>query len=123
MQNASAPERTSVQVVCHTRDVATTTSACRPTAFTAPLGRAEQLGRLEQRLDLGRRLLLVGLERLLAPVDPDHRDLRLQARLDVVVVAGGDVDPALLAADAPLALLEVRRIRLVRAHLLGGDDD
>ena len=57
-----------------------------------------------------------GLERLLVAVDPDHRDLALQARLDVVVVAGGDVDPALLAADPPLALGEVRRDRACRSE-------
>ena len=45
------------------------------------------------------------------------------ARLDVVVVAGRDVDPALLAADAALALLEVRGVGLVGAHLLRGDDE
>ena len=65
----------------------------------------------------------LGLERLLVAVDPDHRDLLLQARLDVVVVAGGDVDPALLAADPPLALGEVGRVGLVGADLLGGDDE
>ncbi len=85
--------------------------------------RAEQLGRFEEGLDLGRRLLLARLERLLVAVDPDHGDLRLQARLDVVVVARRDVDPALLGADAPLALLEVRGVGLVGAHLLGGDDE
>ena len=59
---------------------------------------AEQLGRLAQVRDLGVGLLLPRLELLLGAVDPDHRDLLLQARLDVVVVAGGDVDPALLAS-------------------------
>src|SRR6186713_606419 len=99
MQNASLPDFTSVHVVCQMRDVTTNTSACSPTAFTSS-GGAEQLGRFEQVLDLGGRLLLARLERLARAVDPDHRHLRSQARLDVVVVAGADVDPALLAADA-----------------------
>src|SRR3954454_13100013 len=120
-QNASPPERTRVQVVWNAREIATTTSACRPTARTASaLGRAEQLGRLEQRLDLGRGLLRPRLQLLLGAVDPDDGHLELQARLDVVVVARRDVHPALLGADAPLALLEVRRVRLVGAHLLRG---
>ena len=42
---------------------------------------------------------------------------------DVVVVAGGDVDPAALAAHAPRALGEVGRLGLVGADLLGGDDE
>ncbi len=33
------------------------------------------------------------------------------------------MDPALLAADPALALGEVRRVRLVGADLLGGDDE
>ena len=49
--------------------------------------------------------------------------LSFSARLDVVVVAGRDVDPALLGAHPPRALLEVRRVGLVGAHLLGGDDE
>src|SRR5215213_6231882 len=118
MQNASSPERTSVQFVCQNRDVTTMTSGCSPTAFIS--GGAEQLRRLEKGLDLRGRLLLRGVERLLAAVDPDHGHLGLQARLDVVVVAGGDVDPALLAPDPPLGLLEVRRVRLVGADLLRG---
>src|SRR4051812_29809989 len=67
---------------------------------------AEELCRLEQRLHLGRRLLLRRVEGLLVAVDPDHGDLGLQARLDVVVVARRDVHPALLGADPPLGLLE-----------------
>ena len=51
------------------------------------------------------------------------RDLLLQARLDVVVVARRHVHPALLAADAALALLEVRGVGLVGAHLLRGHDE
>src|SRR3954462_15302760 len=121
MQNASSPERTSVQVVCQKREVTTMTSGWSPTTFIS--GGAEQLGRLEERLHLGGRLLLRGVELLLVAVDPDHGDLGLDARLDVVVVARGDVDPALLAADAALALLEVRGVRLVGADLLGGDDE
>src|SRR6185312_2162853 len=54
---------------------------------------------------------------------PDHRDLRLDAGLDVGLVAAGDVDPALLASDTALTLLEVRGIRLVAAHLLRGDHE
>ena len=84
---------------------------------------AEQLGRLAQVRDLGGRLALAGVERLLVAVDPDHRDLGLHARLDVVVVARRDVHPALLAADPPRALVEVRRVGLVGADLLRGDDE
>src|SRR6188472_2293328 len=106
------------------RDVATTASEWRVTTRTRGGAlRAEELGRLEEGLDLGRRLLGAGVELLLVAVDPDDRDLLLHARLDVVVVAGGDVDPALLAADAPRALLEVRRVGLVGADLLRGDDE
>src|SRR5215218_10189570 len=122
MQNASVPERTSVHVVCQKRDVTTMTSGWSPTAFTG-LGGAEQLGRLEEGLDLRGRLLLRGVKRLLVAVHPDHRDLRLQARLDVVVVAGRDVDPALLGADPALGLLEVRGVRLVGPDLLRGHDE
>src|SRR3954447_22660277 len=96
------------------------TSSWSPTARN--LSGAEELRRFEQRLHFGRRLLLGGVERLLVAVDPDHGDLGLDARLDVVVVARRDVDPALLGADATLGLLEVRVIRLVGAHLLGRDD-
>src|SRR5689334_7244761 len=103
MTNASLPERTSVQVVRYAREIATMTSACRSTARIAegvgrraPLGGAEELGRLEERLHLGRGLLGPRLELLLGAVDPDHRHLGLQARLDVVVVARRDVHPALL---------------------------
>src|SRR3954447_11691669 len=121
MQNASSPERTSVQVVCQKREVTTTTSGCSPTAFIS--GGAEQLGRLQERLELGGRLLLRGVELLLVAVDPDHRDLGLDARLDVVVVVRRHVHPALLAADAALALLEVRGVGLVGADLLRGHDE
>ena len=88
-----------------------------------PHAAPEQLRGLEQVLDLGRRLLGAGVELLAAAVDPDHGDLGLHARLDVVVVAVGDVHPALLAADPPLGLLEVGRVRLVGAHLLRGHDE
>ena len=54
-------------------------------------------------------------------VDPDHGHVHLQHRRDVGLVAAGDVHPALLAADPPRALLEVGRIGLVAAHLLGRD--
>src|SRR3954462_5878516 len=117
MQNASSPERTSVQVVCQKREVTTMTSGWSPTTFIS--GGAEQLGRLEERLHLGGRLLLRGVELLLVAVDPDHGNLQLDAGLDVVVVVRRHVDPALLAADAALALLEVRGVGLVGADLLG----
>src|SRR3954454_14317518 len=122
----SSPRWTIVHVTCHIIERVTMTSSCRLTTCIAgaPLGSGvEELDRLGERLDLGRRLLLAALERLAAPVDPDHRDLLLQARLDVVVVARRDVDPALLAADAARALLEVRGVGLVGANLLGGDDE
>src|SRR5437870_962784 len=91
------------------------------TTCTAAGLQPEELGGLEQRLDLGRRLLAPGRDLLLAPVDPDRRHLELGRGLDVGVQPRGDVDPALLAADAPRELVEVRRVRLVRAHLLRGD--
>src|SRR5215207_8163534 len=68
---ASSPDFTSVHVVCQNRDVRTTTSGCRPTAFMRS-GGAQELGRLEEVLDLRGRLLLAGVQRLLVPVDPDH---------------------------------------------------
>jgi hypothetical protein len=77
------------------------------------LGDADQLRRFAERRDLGVGFPLSGVELRLIAVDPDHRDLLLQARLDVVVVARGDVNPALLAADPPLALREVGRIGLI----------
>src|SRR4051794_1507613 len=119
----SSPWWTSEQVTCHIIDRHTTTSSCRLTTCMPPALPLEELQRLGEGLDLRRGLALVGLQRLLLAVDPDDRDLLLQARLDVVVVARRDVDPALLRADAPRALLEVRRVGLVRAHLLGGDDE
>src|SRR3954470_8202362 len=97
------------------------TSSWSPTARNS--GCAEQLRCFEQRLHFGRRLLLRSVERLLVAVDPDHGDLGLEARLDVVVVARPHVDPALLGADATLGLLEVRGLRLVRADLLRGHDE
>src|SRR3954454_4210137 len=121
MQNASSPERTSVHVVCQKREVMTTTSGWSPTTRTS--GGAEQLRRLEEALHLGGRLLLRGVELLLVAVDPDHGDLGLDARLDVVVVVRRHVHPPLLAADAALALLEVRGVGLVGADLLGGHDE
>src|SRR3954466_332101 len=116
-----------VHVVWYTREVATRTSRCSETTRTrphrAPLRGAEKLRRVEEGLDLGRGLLLPGLELLLVPVDPDDGDLLLQARLDVVVVAGRDVHPPPLRADPPRALGEVGRVGLVGADLLGGDDE
>src|SRR5215210_5862966 len=124
-QNASSPDRTRVHVVCQKREVTTKTSGWSPTARTDPrrLRGAEQLRRLEERLHLGGRLLLAGVELLLVAVDPDHGDLGLDARLDVVVVVRRHVHPALLAADAALALLEVRGVGLVGADLLRGHDE
>src|SRR3954463_8152936 len=85
-------------------------------------GDSEELGRLAEVLDLLRRLLLARLELAPVPVDPDDRDLVLDSGLHVRLVAGGDVEPALLAADPPRALLEVSRVGLVRADLLSGHD-
>src|SRR4051812_45125040 len=112
-------------LVCHSRLVTTTTSRCTATARTARalLRRAEQLGRVPEGLDLLGRLLLPGLELLALPVDPDHRHLHLQAGLDVGLVAGADVHPARLPPDPPRALLEVRRVGLVAAHLLRRDHE
>src|SRR5947209_11307948 len=114
-----------VAVVCHSRLVTTTTSRCTATARKTrpPLRGLEQLRRVAEGLDLLGRLLLPGLELLPVPVHPDHRHLHLQAGLDVGLVARGDVHPAALAAEPPRALLEVRRVGLVAAHLLRGDDE
>src|SRR3954453_18938091 len=116
----SSPSRMIVQAVWKTREVATRTPACSPTTFTRL--EAQELGRLEEVLHLGGRLLLAWLQRLLSPVDPDHGNLELHARLDVVVVAGRHVHPALLRPDSARTLVEVRRVGLVGANLLGGDD-
>src|SRR5436190_20153782 len=121
MTKHSSPSRTIVHAVWKTRDVATRTPGWSPTTRKR-LG-LQELRRLEEALHLGGRLLLARLQGLLVAVDPDHRHLRLDARLDVVVVARCDVHPALLGADPPRALVEVRGIGLVGAHLLGGDDE
>src|SRR3954452_3156309 len=97
----SPPRWTSVHVVCQNALRRTMTSAWTLTARTARLCRSEQLRRLDQVLDLRGRLLLPGVELFLVAVDPDDRHLLLQARLHVVVVARGDVNPPLLRPDAP----------------------
>src|ERR1043165_7192941 len=102
--------------VCHRLLVITSTSCCTATTFRS--GDSQQLGRVAEVLGLLGRLLLVALELLAVAVDPDDRDLVLDRGLDVGLVARGDVDPALLAADAAAALLEVRRIGLVGTDLL-----
>src|SRR5215218_10719837 len=89
----------------------------------AGLREPERSDGLAQRRDLEVGSLLPRLELLSGAVDPHDRDLPSKARLDVMVIAGSDVDPASLAADAPLALLEVRGVRLVGADLLGGHDE
>src|SRR5579875_3833938 len=89
----------------------------------AVLADAQQLHSLAQVCDLGVGLLLTRLKLLLAAVDPNHGDLALEARLDVVVVAGGDVHPPFLAADPSLTFDEVGGVRLVGAHLLGSHDE
>ncbi len=111
-----------MQFVCQKRDVTTKTSGCSPTAFTAQAA-PSSFAASRRVLTSAVGFFWLGVERLLGAVDPDHGDLGLQARLDVVVVAGADVDPALLAADPALGLLEVRGVRLVGAHLLGGHDE
>src|SRR4051812_7845928 len=93
------------------------------TASTCTSSYAQQLQRVLDGADLFGRLLGARLERLALSVDPDGRHLELRARLDVVVVARRHVDPALLRADTALALLEVRGVGLVGAHLLGGDHE
>src|SRR5450755_829163 len=125
MTKPSSPALTAVHVVCHTRLMNTITSAWTATTRIGqtPLADADQLCRFAQVGDFRVGLLLAGLERLLGAVDPDHRDLLLQAGLDVVVVAGRDVHPTLLATNPPLALGEVRRVRLVGTDLLGGHDE
>src|SRR3954454_14487595 len=104
------------------REIATTTSRWRARTLTRN-SKPEELHGVLERGDLFGRLLGARLERLPVAVDPDHRDLELHARLDVVVVAGRDVHPALLGADAALALLEVGRVRLVGADLLRRHDE
>src|SRR5215216_492797 len=81
---------------------------------------AKPLRRVAKVLDRRRRRL-ASLELLALAVDPDHRDVHLQERPDIGLVIARDVKPALLAPDAPRALLEVRRIGLVAADLLSGD--
>src|SRR3954447_20075720 len=117
---ASPPARSATAFVCQRALVITSASSW--TAMTFSSGDPEQLRRFAEVLDLFGRLLLARLELGPVPVDPDHRDLVLDAGLDVGLVARRDVHPALLAADPPRALLEVRRVRLVRAHLLRGHD-
>src|SRR3954470_7824155 len=122
----SPPERIAVAVVCHIRLVTTIASRWTATArigSAAGLRHAEQLRRVAEGLDLLGRLLLAGLELLAVSVHPDYRDLQLEAGVGVRCVAGGDVHPARLAADSTLALLEVRGVGLVGAHLLSGDDE
>src|SRR3954454_17621671 len=105
------------------RLVTTIASRLTATARTSGLSHAEQLGRVAEGLDLLGRLLLPRLELLAVAVHPDHRDLQLETGIDVGLVAARDVHPAALPADAALALLEVRRVGLVGANLLGGDHE
>src|SRR4051794_10855299 len=107
MQNASWPRRTSGHVVRQIREGATLTPAGSARTRPAPRSDPPQLEGGPEGVDLFGGLLRARFERLAVAVDPDHRHLELHARLDVVVVAGRDVDPALLAADAALPLLEV----------------
>src|SRR5919112_2956747 len=108
------------------RLVMTRTSGWTETALKRHSGgscRLEQLAGVAEGLDLGVRLL-ASLEVLAMPVHPDHRDLRLETRLHVGRVAGCDVHPvALQLVDPARAFLEMSRIRLVAAHLLGGNDE
>src|SRR5215207_8008279 len=101
----------------------TRTSGWTETALKRRSGgscRLEELAGVAERLDLGVRLL-PALEVLAVAVHPDHRDLRLQARLHVGRIARCDVDPvSLQLVDSARALLEVRRIGLVATHLLRG---
>src|SRR4051812_48581400 len=98
----------------------TRTSGWTETALKRRSGgscRLEKLARVAEGLDLCVRLL-TSVEVLAVPVHPDHRDLRLQARLHVGRVARRDVHPVLLQLlDPARALLEVGGIRLVAAHL------
>ena len=112
-----------MHVVCQKRDVTTITSGCSPTARTGTHAAPSSLAASRSVLHLGGRLLLARVELLLVAVDPDHGDLGLEARLDVVVVARRHVHPALLAAHPALALLEVGGVGLVGADLLRGDDE
>src|SRR5918999_5582382 len=102
---ASPPARSATAFVCHIRLVRTSASRWTETARKA-LGGLEQLAGLAEGLHVGVRLLALG--RLAVPVDPDHGDLLLEARLDVGGIARGDVDPVPLGRpDPPRALLEV----------------
>src|SRR4051812_2519533 len=104
------------------REIATMTSRSRASTLTAA-SQSEQLDGVLEGGDLFGRLLGARLERLPVAVDPDHRHLELHAGIDVVVMAGGDVHPALLGPDPALALLEVGGIRLVGADLLRRHDE
>src|SRR4051812_1039075 len=64
---------------------------------------AELLRRVAEILD-GSRRRLSPLELLAAAVHPDHRDVHLQERGDVGVIAAADVHPPLLASDPTRAL-------------------
>src|SRR3954453_1843124 len=95
---ASPPARSATAFVCQRALVITSASSW--TAMTFSSGDPEQLRRFAEVLDLFGRLLLARLELGPVPVGPDDRDLLLDARLDVGLVARRDVHPALLAADA-----------------------
>src|SRR3954454_10166227 len=94
----------------------------RPRLTSRLASGAELLRRVPEVPD-GCRRRLAPLELLAVAVDPDHRDVHLQQRRHVGAVAGGDVDPALLAADATPPLAEVRRVGLVAADLLSRYDE
>src|SRR3954469_20109870 len=97
INSASAPARSATAFVC--QRLLVITSASSWTAMTFSSGDSQQLRCLAEVLDLFRRLLLARLELAPVAVDPDDRDLLLDAGLDVGLIAGRDVDPALLAAD------------------------
>src|SRR5215207_1251022 len=94
----------------------------RPPRGAALAPGTELLRRVAEVLDLRARPLS-SVELLALAIHPDHGHVHLLQRRDVGVKAGGNVDPALLAADPPRRLLEVRRVGLVAAHLLSRDHE
>ena len=90
----------------------TTTASCATETARTGRGRLDgsshsdhlqQLGGVAEGLDLRGGLLLALFELLTVAIDPDHRDLGLQARLHVGRIAAGDVHPVALLLPDPRA--------------------
>src|SRR6185437_9043683 len=98
------------QLVCQTALVASSTSGWSETTRTYRRSRTRTAGPAAQampsslaasrRLHFHSGLALRRIERLLVAVDPDHGDALLDARGNIGVVGGRNVDPTLLCAQA-----------------------